>query len=192
MLTPAPALDTPMTRRPLTPSSILPPRPHPRTSAGRAAGWRPARPAATSPPPTLPPAGRPAPSATNWPAATRGARPRTTARIGRAPGASRPTLPPIETYIPNARAVVLGPGRLLTCRAGRRGPVAGTGPAAGTRTPGRPSRRAAACRPVPVAGAPAARVAWATRMRARPVLAATASVTGGTRMRARPVLAATA
>ena len=77
---------------------------------------------------------------------------------------------------------MLALSRLLTCGAGRRGPVAGTGPAAGTRTQDRPARLVAAVWGVPavraaggpaarVAGGPAARVAWGTRMRGRPVLA---------------------
>ncbi len=63
---------------------------------------------------------------------------------------------------------MLGPSRLLTCGAHRPGRVAGTGPAAGTQTQARPARLVQAVQAV---GGPAARVAWGTRMRDRPVLA---------------------
>ena len=66
---------------------------------------------------------------------------------------------------------MLALSRLLTCGAGRRGLVAGTGPAPGTRTRARPARLVAVFRVVAAVGAPAARVAWGTRMRDQPVLA---------------------
>ncbi len=150
MLTPARVPATPMTRRRRTAISTSPLQPgrrprRRRTSAGRAAGWRPGRLAGIRPLPTRRPAGRPAQAriGTSSPAATPGRRPRTSARTGRAPGASPPTLPPNETHIPNAQAAVLDPTSPRTSVPGRPSRVAATGPPGGTRarTLGRPAPR---------------------------------------------------
>ncbi len=91
-------------------------------------------------------------------------------------------LPPTETYIPNARATVLGPSRLLTSGAHRPGRVADTGPAAATRTRTWPAR------PAPAVQAPAARLVGDTPMRVRAagrVPVPMARLVSGIRMRVR-------
>ena len=175
MLIPARVPATPMTRRRRTAISISPLRParrprRRRTSAGRAAGWRPGRLAGIRPLPTRRPPDRPASAriGTSSPAATPGRRPRTSARTGRAPGASPPTLPPNETHIPNAQAAVLDRTSPRTSVPGRPSRVAFTEPPGGTRArtlarPAPPVQGLAAGQ-----GGARARMAWGARGAARP------------------------